>query len=128
MTYMTTIENFKQTATLEQIDAVDRLTELHKEGLAAYAGYREVQDQIDRGCHLARHIWGLQTEMVHDELEIRVDPLLPTRDRCKEKYLQVRGELARLLRRAVGKLDMGHLGYIRRNYESIVGEPLPHNN
>jgi hypothetical protein len=122
---MTTIEEFKKTATPKQIKVIDRLATLHKEGLAARADFQEVQDKIDRRCSLIRQSCGLQSYLIDDELELFVDPLLPARADCADDYRQIHKEMTQLLKRAVGELNMGHLGYVQRNYEKITGEPVP---
>ena len=122
---MTTIEEFRKTATPEQIEAIDKLAKLHKEGLAVRDAYEDIAEHIDREYRLAHQTWGLQTTMVDAELELFVDPLLPVRDGYADRHQQIREEMTQLLRQAVGELNTGHLGYVQRNYEKITGEPMP---
>jgi len=53
--------------------------------------------------------------------------LLPERDRRANRVISVRDELKFLYKIAVNDLGMGHLDYFNRNYESLMGEPLPTN-
>jgi len=123
---MTTIEEFRKTATPKQIEVIDRLAKLHKEGLAARTDFEEVQDEIKGWCsHIFQPSRCPQSYLIDAELEIWVDPLLPIKHECADKYQQIRKEMIQLLKRAVGELNMGHLGYVQRNYEKITGEPVP---
>ena|GEM_PF-5798769 len=121
---MVTIEEFRKTATPKQIEVIDRLVELHKDGLAARADFQDVQDEIDRRCSLVRQSCGLQSYLIDDELELFVDPLLPVRTECADEYREISKEMVQLFKRAI-ELNMEQLGYIQRNYKKITGEPIP---
>jgi len=121
----TIIEDFRKTAETPQIHAIDTLVHLYREDREMHKNYIRVQEQIERGVSIAESEYRFQPYMLETELELFVDPLLPERDRYADRLLEIKRKATELFRRAVSVLNMGHLGFIQRNYERFVGEPLP---
>ncbi|MFC1723343.1 hypothetical protein ACFL0V_04340 [Nanoarchaeota archaeon] len=123
---MTTIAEFKKTASPEQAQVIDRLVAIHRETRRESQIYFRLQGDIDYEVRSAQQRWGLQTQMVAIDLELYADHLLPARNMHADRIIELRQEASQLLQQSVTELDMQHLGYVQRNYQRIVGTPIPH--
>ena len=119
------LEDFRPIASEEQIRVLDNIMKLGTEEKKYLDLYNERQREIDRKLSGIRYEHGLRSDLIRADLELFVDPLLPNRDRYLSNLEKIQAEMKILFRRAIEDLDMGHLGFIQRNYENVVGEPLP---
>lgn len=119
------IEEFIKTASDEQRYVLDRVIELSEKEDEACSNYSKIQRKVDETVSGIKTRWGLQIMMVQADLELLVDPMLPERNRYANQFEQVRAEMKELFQKAVCQLEMGHLGFIQRHYEKVVGEKMP---
>lgn len=121
---MVTLDEFRKSASPEQISILNNIVSLVQNEEKAYDKYIARQSAIDDAVARIKYNHGLQSNLIDAELELIVDPMLPLRDSYLHKLEDTKKRIKEAFIKAV-KSGMGHLGFIQRNYEAAVGKPLP---
>ena len=114
-----TIEDFKKTASPEQIGLLDKILFLAKEEKRLVSLVNEYRKDAD----LERDFWGSSFVQIAD-LVVEQEIYLYARV-AEDNLKETRSELSDLFTKAVKEYNLDHLGFFQRNYISIVGEPMP---
>ena len=122
---VTTIKEFRPHATPEQGKVLDRLMVLNKQEVEAYELAQNKQREINVEFSRARSEWGTQTDMVYADMEFFADDLVVVRDSNYRAVESAQAEMRELLQRGVSKLGMAHLGFFQRQYQRLLGQPIP---
>jgi hypothetical protein len=112
----TSIEDFMKTATKEQKDMLFKLSELVEQENKYVNEINRINSSMKSGIYSPD---GISITLCEDEDDAMVISMKPRRE-----LREVKEQMKSYMQEAV-ELGMGHLGLIQRNYESIVGKPLP---
>jgi|GEM_PF-1898037 len=110
------IEEFVKTATKEQKDVLFKIFKLGEQEQKLANEVNKIRDSVKSGIYSD----GYGITVCEDADDVAVISAGP-----REKLENVRREIKNYMLKAV-KLGMGDLGFIERNYEHYVGEPLPY--
>lgn len=117
------VKDFRPRATKEQLSVIDRLFVLARKEQKYYGIYQTAKKEIgDEYSHL-QAICSNENE-VRDFMDLAFDEFsnnAPWRiDSALDKLQTTQGEMRTLFKKARDELNMGHLGYIQRNYEGVM--------
>jgi hypothetical protein len=114
---VTTLEDFMKIATKEQKDLLIKIGEAAEQEKKSSDEVNRIHNSIKTGIYSSDG--GLSVTVCEDEDDAMVISAGP-----RQKVGDAKKHLKEYMVEAV-KLGMGHLGFIQRNYEHYVGEPLP---
>ena len=107
---MVTIKEFKRTASPEQIKVIDRLAELHKEGLAVRDAYQEVAEEIQEKLQNAQAVLAKRMAEVQGQQAVKKSAKATKKvgksklsDEEREKRLSARAQKAWETRRRMAE-------------------------
>ena len=121
-----TIENFRKTASSEQLMVLDRIIMLGEIEHHWATEFNDAHAPFKRAADIERTYWGFQLTQIAD---LVIDQeIAPSGNRAAAPYQrkldEVREKIAYLFQVATNELGMENLGFVQRNFHHYVGEPL----
>ena len=121
-----TIENFRKTASSEQLMVLEGIIVLGKREHHLATKVNDAHSPFKRAADIERTYWGFQLTQIAD---LVIDQeIAPSGNRAAAPYQrkldEVREKIAYLFQVATNELGMENLGFVQRNFHHYVGEPL----
>ena len=121
-----TIEDFRKTASSEQLAVLDRIIMLGEMEHHWATKVNDAHVPFKRAADRERTFWGFQFAQI---AELVVDQeIAPLGYRAAAPYQialdEVRERISYLFQVATNELGMENLGFVQRNFHHYVGEPL----
>lgn len=121
-----TIENFRKTASSEQLAVLEGIIVLGKREHHLATKVNDAHAPFKRAADRERTYWGFQFAQIAD---LVIDQeIAPSGNGAAAPYQrkldEVREKMAYLFQVAKNELGMENLGFVQRNFHHYVGEPL----
>ena len=121
-----TIEDFRKTASSEQLAVLERIIMLGKREHHLATKVNDAHAPFKRAAARERTSWGFQFAQIADlVIDEEIAPLgYGAAAPYQRRLYEVREKIAYLFQVATNELGMENLGFVQRNFPHYVGEPL----